>query len=164
MERGGTASSLPVRAKPPFTRPNSLTLNYFPLSPFSPRARLLERGANAPACPRLGSNGNFAPSGCDNLIVPKDKPAASVARRYFVRGRVQGVGFRYFVERAAADLGLTGYARNLEDGRVEVYAKGRPDKLAALSGLLWKGPLWSEVRGVEEQEAPMLQYMGFHIE
>jgi acylphosphatase len=42
------------------------------------------------------------------------------ARRWFVRGRVQGVGYRWFAQRAAAELGLTGYTRNLDDGRVEV--------------------------------------------
>ena len=52
-----------------------------------------------------------------------------IARRYFVRGHVQGVGFRYFVERIAADLKLAGYTRNLDDGRVEVYAVGSPAKL-----------------------------------
>jgi acylphosphatase len=85
------------------------------------------------------------------------------ARRYLVRGRVQGVGYRYFVERAAAQLGLTGYARNLDDGSVEVYAVGAPDKVAELAGLLWKGPRWSDVRGVEEQEAPVADYAGFRI-
>ena len=45
-----------------------------------------------------------------------------IARRYFIRGRVQGVGFRDFAQRAAAQLGVSGYARNLDDGRVEVYA------------------------------------------
>lgn len=89
---------------------------------------------------------------------------ARIARRYFVRGRVQGVGFRYFVERAAIGLGLAGYARNLDDGRVEVYAIGTPDKLSELAGHLRQGPRWSEVRGVEEQEAPMLQYEGFRIQ
>ncbi len=85
------------------------------------------------------------------------------ARRYFVRGRVQGVGYRYFVEKAAADLGLTGYARNLDNGDVEVYAVGAPEQVAQLSGLLWKGPRWSDVRGVEEQEAPVVQYVSFRI-
>ena len=46
------------------------------------------------------------------------------ARRWFVRGRVQGVGYRYFAQHAASSLGLAGYARNLDDGRVEVYAAG----------------------------------------
>ena len=87
-----------------------------------------------------------------------------VARRYFVRGRVQGVGYRYFVERAAGELGLSGFARNLDDGRVEVYAIGPKDLLSELAGLLWKGPLMSSVRGVEELEAPVLKYRGFHID
>jgi acylphosphatase len=88
----------------------------------------------------------------------------TTARRYFVRGRVQGVGYRYFVERAAAELGLAGYARNLDDGRVEIYAAGSQKRLAELAGWLHKGPLWSDVRGVEELEAPVLNYFGFHIE
>jgi acylphosphatase len=88
----------------------------------------------------------------------------NVARRYFVRGRVQGVGFRWFVEKAAADLDLTGYVRNLDDGRVEVYAVGPLDKLSELAGLLWKGPRWSDVRGVDEQEAAVEKHSSFHIE
>jgi acylphosphatase len=86
------------------------------------------------------------------------------ARRYFVRGRVQGVGFRWFVERAAVELGLTGYVRNLDDGRVEVYATGPPQKLSELAGLLWKGPRWSDVRGVEESEQPVQRHASFRIE
>lgn len=89
---------------------------------------------------------------------------AVCARRYFVRGRVQGVGYRYFVEGIARDLGLSGYARNLEDGGVEVYAAGTEKTLREFSGYLWKGPRMSEVRGVEEQEAPVLRCWGFHIE
>jgi acylphosphatase len=93
---------------------------------------------------------------------PRDTGA--VARRYLVRGLVQGVGYRYFVERTAYELGVTGYARNLEDGRVEVYAVGPPDRLSELAGFLWKGPRLSSVRGVEELEAPLQKYAGFHIE
>ena len=89
---------------------------------------------------------------------------ATAARRWIVSGRVQGVGFRYFVERAAGELGLTGYARNLEDGRVEVYAAGPEEKLARLAGVLRQGPRWADVRGVEEQQAPVQQYGSFHIE
>jgi acylphosphatase len=85
------------------------------------------------------------------------------ARRYLVRGRVQGVGYRYFVEKIAVELGLTGYAKNLDDGCVEVYAVGPPRALGELNGQLWKGPLWSDVRGVQELEAPVVQYVGFRI-
>jgi acylphosphatase len=87
-----------------------------------------------------------------------------VGRRYFIRGRVQGVGFRYFAQRAAAQLGVSGYARNLDDGRVEVYAVGTAEQLAELAGLLWTGPRFSSVRGVEEQEAAVQQYDTFEIE
>jgi acylphosphatase len=86
------------------------------------------------------------------------------ARRWIVRGRVQGVGFRYFAQRAAAELGLIGYARNLDDGRVEVYAAGPAEKLSQLGGLLYRGPRWADVRGVEEQDAAVHQYGGFRIE
>ena len=87
-----------------------------------------------------------------------------IARRYFIRGRVQGVGFRDFAQRAAAQLGVSGYARNLDDGRVEVYAVGTPAQLSELAGLLWTGPRFSSVRGVEEQEAAVQQYDTFQIE
>jgi acylphosphatase len=86
------------------------------------------------------------------------------ARRWIVRGLVQGVGYRYFAQRAAAELGLTGYARNLDDGRVEVYAAGPEEKLSQLTGLLYRGPRWAEVRGVEEQQAAVQRHSGFRIE
>ena len=87
-----------------------------------------------------------------------------VARRFLVRGRVQGVGYRYFAQRAAHELGLTGFARNLDDGRVEVYAVGSQDKLSQLAGLLHRGPRWADVRGVEETEAAVQEYGSFRIE
>jgi acylphosphatase len=87
-----------------------------------------------------------------------------MARRYYVQGRVQGVGYRYFVQRVAGELGITGYTRNLEDGRVEVYAAGTAEQLSDLTGYLRKGPRLSGVRAIEEMEAPVLQYSGFHIE
>ena len=88
---------------------------------------------------------------------------ADRARRYFVRGKVQGVGYRYFVERAAEELGIAGWARNLGDGRVEVYAIGSEEQLSELSGYLYRGPRWSDVRGVEQQEAPVEKLYGFRI-
>jgi len=86
-----------------------------------------------------------------------------LARLYRVRGRVQGVGFRYFVERAASALGLAGWVRNLDDGSVEVYAAGNAAQLSELAGLLWKGPQWADVRGVDESEAPLEQHRGFSV-
>jgi acylphosphatase len=86
------------------------------------------------------------------------------ARLYWVRGRVQGVGFRWFVERVARELDLTGYVKNLDDGRVEVYAVGPPGKLAELESRLWKGPAYSDVRGVDAKEAPVRETKSFRIE
>jgi acylphosphatase len=86
-----------------------------------------------------------------------------IARRWVVRGRVQGVGFRNFAQRAASGLGLTGYARNLDDGSVEVYAAGPADKLSDFAARVRQGPRWADVRGVEEQEAPVQQYGSFLI-
>ena len=84
------------------------------------------------------------------------------ARLYRVRGRVQGVGFRYFVEHAAGKLGIRGWVRNLDDGSVEVYAVGTPAQLSEFAGLLWKGPRWAEVRGVDESDAPLEDHAGFY--
>ena len=86
------------------------------------------------------------------------------ARLYLVRGRVQGVGFRDYVQRVASSLGVTGYVRNLDDGRVEVYAAGAPERLSDLAAALRKGPRFSDVRGVEAQEAALQHYSGFQIE
>ncbi len=91
-------------------------------------------------------------------------PRTESARRWFVRGRVQGVGYRWFAQNAAESLGLSGYARNLDDGRVEVYAVGPVARLEKLAGMLYAGPRWAEVRGVEEQEASVQQYGSFLIE
>jgi acylphosphatase len=84
-------------------------------------------------------------------------------RRWFIGGRVQGVGYRYFAQRVAGDLGLTGYARNLADGRVEVYAIGPASKLSQFAASLRQGPRWSDVRAVEEQEAAISDYASFVI-
>ncbi len=75
------------------------------------------------------------------------------ARRFFVSGLVQGVGFRFFAQRAAARHGLGGYAKNLRDGRVEVYAIGAPPSLTALRNDLARGPLGAEVTDLAEQDA-----------
>ncbi len=57
-----------------------------------------------------------------------------------VAGRVQGVGFRYFTQRKADDLGLSGYVRNRADGDVELEAQGPEDRVQELLGVLRKGP------------------------
>jgi acylphosphatase len=71
------------------------------------------------------------------------------ARRYCISGRVQGVGFRAFAARAARETGVTGWARNLDDGRVEVHANGSEQALSDFEGRLRQGPAWADVRGFE---------------
>ena len=86
-----------------------------------------------------------------------------LAKLYRVRGRVQGVGFRYFVEQSAKELEITGWVRNVDDGSVEVYAAGSVAQLSDLAGRLWQGPRWAEVRGVDEAEAALEEHRGFSV-
>ena len=71
---------------------------------------------------------------------------------YLVKGRVQGVGFRWFVQREAAGIGLSGWVRNTDDGHVEVVAAGEPDQLKDLALALGKGSRGSRVDQVVEHE------------
>ncbi len=83
-----------------------------------------------------------------------------IARTYYVSGSVQGVGFRHFTLRAAQALGVSGYAKNLRDGRVEVYAIGAPEKLEALRQKLESGPPAAAVWEVTEERAQLLPRYG----
>lgn len=81
---------------------------------------------------------------------------------FLIRGRVQGVGFRWFVHREASELELRGWVRNTEDGDVEVVASGTAEDLAELRASLKKGPRGSRVDRViehflDESEAKELQ-------
>jgi acylphosphatase len=75
-----------------------------------------------------------------------------MVRHYLVKGRVQGVGFRWYVHREAAALALRGWVRNTEDGHVEVVASGPSEDLAALREALEKGSRGSRVDAVIEHE------------
>lgn len=85
------------------------------------------------------------------------------AKRWLVRGIVQGVGFRYFVQHKAATLGVSGWARNLDDGRVEVYAIGSPEQLSDLAAALHLGPRMAQVRSVEEHDDTVQTVSGFAV-
>jgi acylphosphatase len=89
--------------------------------------------------------------------------ARKQARRWLITGRVQGVGFRYFVQKRGTDLGLDGWARNLADGRVEVYAIGTSEKLSELAASLHAGPPMSDVRSVEQHDEAVQRISGFRI-
>ena len=77
-----------------------------------------------------------------------------ITRRFVVHGRVQGVGFRWFVARQAARLGVVGFARNLDDGSVEVVAQGDGSALESLAESLRRGPSMARVSRVENTDIP----------
>lgn len=86
-----------------------------------------------------------------------------IGRLAYVSGRVQGVGFRNFVQREARKLSVRGYAKNLDDGRVEVLAVGSEATVQELMRLVARGPRWAEVRHCEVRESPMVNCEGFEI-
>lgn len=75
-----------------------------------------------------------------------------ITKRYVVRGRVQGVGFRFFAVRAAGRHQVTGWVRNLPDGSVECLASGAPESLDAYRRDLERGPIAARVAAVDEME------------
>lgn len=85
----------------------------------------------------------------------------TVAARFFISGRVQGVFYRAGTREQALELGLSGYARNLPDGRVEVLAGGDPAALDALERWLWKGPPAASVAAVTREPAAIPREPGF---
>jgi acylphosphatase len=88
-----------------------------------------------------------------------------VARRYIISGRVQAVGYRFFAERVANQLGVLGYVKNLWDDNVEVYAIGDEASLEEFKRHLAQGPRSARVSGIEESEVPVKsQYSRFVIE
>lgn len=87
-----------------------------------------------------------------------------VARRYFISGRVQGVGFRFFTEAQAAVEGLHGFVRNLPDGRVEVLFEGDREAVDRAESRLRRGPAGARVEEFTVQEAaPSGRATGFAI-
>jgi acylphosphatase len=86
-----------------------------------------------------------------------------IARRAVVKGRVQGVGFRFFAERAAREAGIAGWVRNRPDGAVETFAQGESDAVAFYLQRLRSGPPGSRVQSLVEEEAMVLGYDSFEI-
>lgn len=88
-----------------------------------------------------------------------------MTRRYIITGRVQGVGFRWFVEREARAIGIGGWVRNNEDGAVEVLASGSDEQLARLRKALESGPRAARVDEVQEfEEEQQASETSFRIE
>ncbi|MBI2188117.1 MAG: acylphosphatase [Acidobacteria bacterium] len=87
-----------------------------------------------------------------------------VARRFLISGRVQAVGFRFFTEEVARREGVTGWVRNLPDGRVEAYVEGEADAVTRVERALRQGPPSARVDSVEtETEAPSGALLDFRI-
>ncbi len=87
-----------------------------------------------------------------------------VARQFLIAGRVQGVGFRFFAEEVATREGLSGYVRNLPDGRVEVYVEGDADAVARFERAVRLGPPGARVDAVQTAVvAPSGRHTGFSI-
>lgn len=87
-----------------------------------------------------------------------------VARRLLISGRVQGVGFRYFIEARARAEGVHGWVRNLSDGRVEVLVEGDEDGVNRVEAAARRGPGGAEVDDVDvEIEVPSGRATGFAI-
>ncbi len=94
-----------------------------------------------------------------SVTIPQFVNEPKQARKYLISGTVQGVGYRYFAQHAAAKLKVGGYVKNLRDGRVEVFVMGTPQQLRELRTVLERGPRFSSVTEVREEAAsPDPQY------
>ena len=88
-----------------------------------------------------------------------------IARRFVISGRVQGVGFRWFARDVAVREGVTGYVRNLPDGRVEALVEGDAESVTRVERLLRQGPPGARVQAVNAiSEEPGGAYDDFSIE
>ncbi|MGD1105268.1 MAG: acylphosphatase [Terriglobia bacterium] len=93
------------------------------------------------------------------------KTGTKIAKKFLITGRVQGVGYRYFAERWASQLGICGYVKNLWDGNVEVYAMGEAFALEELKRQLTDGPRSARVAAIDESDEPVdKRYNRFMIE
>jgi acylphosphatase len=89
----------------------------------------------------------------------------TIARKFLISGRVQGVGFRFFVQRSSARHQVRGYVKNLADGRVEALAEGDAAAVEAFRHDLAAGPTYSRVTDIEELVVdPTGRYSTFRIE
>ena len=87
-----------------------------------------------------------------------------IARRFYVSGRVQGVGFRYFTEDVAHREGVTGYVRNLADGRVEALIEGDLEAVTRVERAIRSGPAGARIEGIDvEVLTPSGAYRSFKV-
>ena len=90
---------------------------------------------------------------------------SKVARRFLISGEVQGVGYRFFAQRAAARHQVVGYVKTLSDGRVEALVEGSPTQVEAFKHDLAAGPRFGRVEDIEELHLdPTGTHSAFRIE
>ena len=122
------------------------------------RARRCTAARTLPGAKKCTAIPPASPGGTEwsvSVTIRKFVSDTAQAKRYFVSGMVQGVGYRFFAQHAAEKLHLCGFVRNLRDGRVEVYAIGSPENLAELRSALERGPRFSSVTQVREESAQL---------
>jgi len=88
---------------------------------------------------------------------------AVVRRRLLIRGRVQGVAFRFATREAATRAGVAGFVRNLADGRVEAVLEGPPEAVARAEAFCRRGPPAARVDAVDASDEPPAGLRGFGI-
>jgi len=111
-------------------------------------------------CKRVGA-GTGERKRSASVTILKFVDEQTLTKRFLISGRVQGVGYRIFAQREAHKLGISGFTRNLYDGRVEVLAHGTPAQLSQLRDALQRGPLFSNVDDVCEEDARLeTEYTG----
>lgn len=80
-----------------------------------------------------------------------------------VKGKVQGVGFRFYTQKTAKELGVRGFVKNMPNGSVYIEAEADPDKMEVFINWVNKGPEWARVDSVSLQEKPQEGFVGFMI-
>ncbi len=86
-----------------------------------------------------------------------------IAKHILIKGRVQGVGFRYFTKKNAANKGIKGWVRNLRDGRVEAVVQGNKEDVEQILSIISTGPLHSKVTNMEIEELDVEDFEGFEV-
>ena len=83
--------------------------------------------------------------------------------RLYISGTVQGVFYRSFVKENAEKIGVKGFVRNLEDGRVEIFIEGNPEEVKKMMDICKKGPKHSEIKNVEARIEKFQDFKAFKV-
>ena len=88
---------------------------------------------------------------------------AMTCKHCFIDGRVQGVFYRSSAYSKAIEIGVTGWVKNLDDGRVEAMIQGNPDQVNAMYDWLWEGPMMADVTSVQCTDCQPGEYTSFSV-